>query len=162
MKGKKVIMSEPLSQHFSWEEACITEHRNLDNSIPVQLYKVIKNTAQGMERVRALLNTPVSVNSWYRCRELNIAIGSNPDTTQHAKGEAVDFISPGYGLPLEIVKKLVKYTPLIDYDQLILEHQWVHISFLVPPAKPRNQVLTLLQSKKYASGITDSFGVPVK
>lgn len=152
----------PPSSNFSWEEAEVTQHRTVDNTIPRELFPAVINTANRMEVVRTLLNSqPISINSWYRCRMLNLAIGSNPDTTQHAKGEAVDFICPKFGTPIAICKKLVKYSSMLMYDQLIFEHTWVHISFLSnPDVKPRQQVLTLLQSGKYAVGITDKLGRP--
>jgi hypothetical protein len=151
-----------LSEHFSWAEASVTTHREIDNVIPSSIFGTIKNTARGMERVRAALgDRSVSISSWYRCSELNISVGSST-TSQHIKGEAVDFICPKFGTPLEIVRILSKYPELIRFDQLILEHTWIHISFNSDPnASQRHQVLTLLKNKKYASGITDLNGVPV-
>jgi len=151
-----------LTEHFTLEEAQITNHREIDNIAPMVIIPVLMKTAMGMERVRACLeDKSIIVSSWYRCPELNKAVGSGP-TSQHPKGEAVDFISPAYGSPLKIVRKLAENQILIRFDQLILEHTWVHISFQSnPDVKPRGQVLTLLSNKKYAQGITDKNGVPV-
>lgn len=153
---------EILSEHFSWAEASVTNHREIDNVIPSSLISAIKNTARGMERVRAALgDKSISISSWYRCPQLNTAVGS-ASTSQHLKGEAVDFICPKFGTPLEIVRILAKYPELIRFDQLILEYTWVHISFNSDPnASQRHQVLTLLKNKKYAIGITDLNGAPV-
>jgi hypothetical protein len=156
------IMTAPLSRFFSWEEACITSHRQFDNEIPAELYPAIKNTAANMDRVRILLGYPITVNSWYRSPALNSALGSNNQTSEHPKGLAVDFICPRYGSPLEICKALISPTAGVYFNQLIYEHTWVHISFTVPPAVPKMQVLTLLQNRKYAVGLTDKLGVPVK
>jgi zinc D-Ala-D-Ala carboxypeptidase len=151
-----------LTEHFTLEEAQITNHRTIDNTAPMVIIPVLMKTAIGMERVRACLeNSPITVSSWYRCFELNKAVGSS-NTSQHPKGEAVDFISPSYGSPLKIVRKLAENQILLRFDQLILEHTWVHISFQSnPDVKPRGQVLTLLHNKSYAQGITDKYGVPV-
>lgn len=150
-----------LSEHFSWAEANITNHRGIDNSIPAGLKNTIKFTASRMERVRALLQEPIVVSSWYRSLELNSMIGGS-GTSQHVRGEAVDFIAPKYGNPLAVVRKIAAYFDLIKFDQLILEHTWVHISFQsIPNVAPRGQVLTLLHNKKYAPGITDKEGRPV-
>ena len=151
-----------LTEHFSTEEACITSHRGIDNSIPLELVPAILNTARNMELVRSVLGKPISINSWYRCPELNAALGSNNTTSQHPKGEAVDFISPQFGSCLQVMRKLIIHSSMILYDQLIYEHSWVHISFQSNPnVRPRNQVLTLLKSGRYAVGLTDSLGKPL-
>lgn len=151
-----------ITEHFSWEEAETTSHRNLDNSIPKGMEPVIINTARQMERVRAILgNRSIHINSWYRSPEVNEAVGGS-QSSQHSKGQAVDFVCPSFGGPLDICKKIIQYKELIRFDQLIYEHTWVHISFLSDPnAKPRGQVLTLLNNKKYAVGLTNKQGVPV-
>jgi hypothetical protein len=148
---------DTLSNHFTWAEAEVTNHRNIDNSIPEELWPTIKTTAYGMERIRTVLAFPIITLSWYRCLELNRAIGS-VSTSQHPLGEAVDWICPKYGTPLQVVLKLAKFSDFLRFDQLILEHTWVHVSFKDPNSRPRNEVLTLLRNKKYALGITDVDG----
>lgn len=150
-----------LSEWFDWEEANVTQHREINNDIPIELYPVIKNTALNADRVRNLLGCPMIVTSWYRSPALNIAVGSNNNTSEHPKGQAIDFKSPEFGSPTDIVKWIVKNGDMIGFNQLILEYSWVHISFPVPPAVPKNQVLTLLYNGKYAQGITDKYGNPV-
>lgn len=157
-------MSYPstLTTNFTWAEAEITSFRDIDNTIPPDIYPAIINTATKMERIREILKHSILINSWYRCFLLNTAVGSNNKTSVHPKGEAVDFICPGYGAPVDVVKRLVANSSILKYDQIILEHTWVHISFpSVPSVKPRGQVLTLLSNKKYAVGITDKNGVMV-
>ena len=151
-----------LSDHFTWAEASFTSHREVDNEIPSELYPVIKHTARYMERVRASLdNKPLTVSSWYRCPELNAAVGGSSGS-QHMKGEAVDFICPSFGTPVQVCRRLMMYQDLLKFDQLILEHSWVHISFSYDPGVPdRGQVLSLLKNKKYAQGLTDLNGSPI-
>ena len=154
-----------LTEHFTLEEVTQsqTASRNgIDNSLPGDLYPAVLKTAVGMEKVRALLDKPISVDSWYRCPALNSAIGSKP-TSQHIKGEAVDFICPAYGTPTQIAKFLVSNSDLIRYDQLILEHSWVHISWNSsnPNSGQRGQVLSLLSTGGYSTGLTDASGVAV-
>jgi hypothetical protein len=149
-----------LTPHFTLEEAETTSHRNLDNSIPNGLIGAVLKTAEKMEIVREILGKPIHINSWYRSPQVNVAVGGTM-RSQHSKGEAVDFICPAFGTPILVVKELVKHTKKLDFDQLIYEHSWVHISFAhTPGAKQRNQVLTLLRNKKYAVGITDKEGNP--
>ena len=149
----------PPSSNFSWAEAEITSHRRFDNTIPPSLYATIINTATGMEAVRTVLGgLPILVNSWYRSPAVNTAVGSKTNKSQHVKGEAVDFICPKYGSPLRICKELAAQVSFVNFDQLILEHNWVHISFVSPNVSPRNRVLTLLTGGKYAIGLTDLSG----
>ena len=149
-------MSTKISSYFSLAEACTTEHRGIDNSVPSSVFPAVVNTAHCMDGVRIFLMQPVHINSWYRCPELNAAVGSK-ETSQHLLGEAVDFIAPNFGDPLYIARALSN--SMIEFDQLILEHGWVHISFKSNPAeKNRRNVLSLLASGKFAVGLTDLHG----
>lgn len=156
----KLLTDAPLSaDHFTWEEVFesdIAERRGIDNfcaDYRIQLRLV--HTAKQMDKVRELLNRPVKITSWYRSPTLNIAIGSH-GRSQHPAGEAVDFKSPKFGTPLQICIAII--TAGISFDQLILEHSWVHISFKNPSSANRGQVLSLLANKKYATGLTDKRG----
>lgn len=153
-----------LSEHFSIKEATssATATRNgIHNAIPEAVMPVIIKSALGMERVRAALdNKPITINSWYRCPELNKAVGST-NRSQHIAGEAIDFVCPSFGSAVQIAKRLIQHKDLIRFDQLILEHTWIHISFAISTGKPRNQVLSLLRSGGYATGLTDRQGHPL-
>lgn len=153
-----------LTEHFTFEEVTHSEvaaRRGIDNTLPTDLIEIVKKTAVKMEKVRALLGKPVLVTSWYRSLPLNRALLSD-DTSQHPKGEAVDFICPAFGSPLEICKFLLENRGLIRWDQLILEHTWVHISWnSIPSGEQRGQVLSLLETGKYALGLTDKKGNPL-
>lgn len=153
-----------LSEHFSLAEATASQtasRRGIDNFNPPQ--DVLDNairTATKLEKVRALLGAPIHVNSWIRCPALNSYLGSRP-TSQHVSGEAVDFIAPFYGSPLKICKLLISHKELIRWDQLILEHTWVHISWKATPnAVQRGEVLSLLSSNRFTVGLTDAEGKP--
>lgn len=153
-----------LSDHFSLAEAIASEtaaRHNLNNTPSPEVIKVMERAAVKLEKVRAALNnSPIRINSWYRCMPLNGYLNSKP-TSQHPKGEAIDFIAPSFGTPADICKKLVENKELIGFDQLILEHTWVHISFAILNSAPRSQVLSLLADGSYASGITDKYGKPI-
>lgn len=150
-----------LSAHFTLAEVVhsqTAERFGIDNTAPDSLIPTLRLTAGRMELLRALFAAPITISSWYRCPKLNRVLKSN-ETSQHLRGEAVDFICPAVGTPVEVCKTLLKYKNIIDWDQLILEHTWVHISWnSIPSIKQRGQVLSLLKSGKYASGLTDSSG----
>lgn len=158
-------LPDRISNNFCLAEVTHSEaaaRYGIVNELPPELLEAVVNTAVGMEKVRAGLGfRPITVSSWYRCPELNASLGSN-STSQHIKGEAVDFICPAYGSPEQICKLLVTLAFSINYDQLIFEHTWVHISWNSNPgAVQRNQVLSLLNTRKYSSGITNQFGEPI-
>lgn len=153
-----------ISDHFSYAEVIHSTEaarRAVDNSLPDNLIPVVQKTAAMMEKIRIILgNKPISVTSWYRSQTLNHIIGSFP-TSQHILGEAVDFICPAFGNPAEIVRAIVANKDIIRYDQVIYEHTWVHVSKKSDPNSiQREQVLSLLESGRYAQGITDKQGVP--
>ena len=155
-----------LSEHFSLTEATLSstaERLGTDNSCSDQvILAAALKTAARLEAVRALLGFPLHIDSWIRCLELNRALKSK-DTSQHVKGEAVDFLCEDYGTPVDICRRLLAYKELIRWDQLILEHRWVHISWSsVPNAQQRGEVLSLLSTGGYASGLTDVSGNPIK
>ena len=145
---------DKLSEHFTLREATYSptaESRGIDNFPDAASLERMKFTAQRMEAVRqALRDRPIYVTSWFRGPDLNKAVGG-ASGSQHTKGEAVDFICQGYGSPKQICRALIDNRDILQYDQLILEPSWVHISFV--PENPRMQELTKIPGG-YASGIS--------
>lgn len=151
-----------LSAHFTLEEACHSQMaiaHGIANIPNHDVMSVLSRTAVHMETLRALLSHPITISSWYRSPEVNTLVGS-ANTSQHIKGEAVDFISPSFGDPLHICRAIIANKDTIPFDQLILEHGWVHISFAILSGQPRGQVLSLLSNGHYAQGLTNAHGVP--
>jgi hypothetical protein len=128
-----------LSPHFTLEEFTRSEaatRKGLDNTPDADTLEVLRSTAIGLEEVRALLDAPIEVTSGYRSPKVNSAVGGSA-TSQHCKGEAVDFRAPQFGTPLEICREIMASD--IVFDQLIYEGTWVHISFA---SQPRRSMLT--------------------
>lgn len=152
-------LNQQVSAHFTLAEATVTQ-QNLDNSPDNdEDLATIQRTAMRMEVVRDLLgDRPIVINSWYRSTAVNKAVGGVSDS-QHKLGEAVDFTCKEFGTPIEICRFLVLHIPDLDFDQLILEPTWVHISFntsrLHRNKANRNQLLTLTSPGHYATGILD-------
>lgn len=148
-----------ITEHFSWQEAFHTNHREIINEWPDdQILINVARTAVKLEKVRALLATQMIVTSWYRNAELNAAVGGSL-TSDHMLGTAIDFLAPHFGKPAEIAKHLEKDKELIGFKQLILEHNWVHISWsAIPGTAAKLEVLSLLSGGGYANGLTDKTG----
>ena len=130
-----------LSPHFTLEELTVTDHRTLDNTPDddqkVNLYRL----AQFLEQVKEVLQfKPILVNSAYRSAAVNAACGSR-DTSQHRLGCAADIRVPGM-TPDEVVRVVI--ASKLDYDQVIRELTWTHISIPnTPEAKPRKMALII-------------------
>lgn len=149
-----------ISEHFSYLETISSAAANklgIDNTPSFAVLETILKVAPKLEKVRSVLGHPMHIDSWYRNESVNKVVGGST-LSQHMNGEAVDFICPAYGDPLAICKAIINYQDLIPFDQLILEHTWVHISFAILSGKPRGQVLSLLANKHYAPGLTDVNG----
>ena len=113
-----------LTEHFSLEEMTFTNHREFDNTPNVLQINNLLRLAQFLEQVRELLGKPLLIDSAYRSPEVNHAVGSS-SISQHLKGCAADFRVPGM-TPAEVVAAI--HASDLNYDQLILELGWTHIS----------------------------------
>jgi hypothetical protein len=98
--------------------------------------------AELLEQVKvAIGGKPVMVNSAFRSKQVNDAVGSK-DTSQHRLGCAADIRVPGMA-PDAVVKAVIAAG--LAYDQLIREFdRWTHVSITNDPqGKPRGQVLII-------------------
>jgi hypothetical protein len=131
-----------LSPHFSLEELTVTDHREFDNTPNSSEINNLKRVADLLEKVKTLIGgKPIMVNSAFRCKQVNDAVGSK-DTSQHRVGCAADIRVPGM-TPDEVVKAVMASG--IGYDQIIREfNSWTHISVPNNPlGTPRKQALII-------------------
>jgi len=135
-------MITPLTLHFSLEELTTTDHRQFDNTPNASEMANLVRLAGFLEEVKTVLGgKPVMINSAFRCKEVNDAVGSK-DTSQHRIGCAADIRVPSM-TPDEVVKAVIASG--IGYDQLIREFdRWTHISVpSVAGDNPRRQSLII-------------------
>jgi len=140
-----------LSVHFTLEELTHTDHREFDNTPNSAETANLIRLAGLLEDVKSVLGgKPIMVNSAFRSKQVNDAVGSK-DTSQHRIGCAADIRVPGM-TPDEVVKAVIASG--LGYDQIIREFdRWTHIS--VPNTKdmtPRRQALIIdkLGTRVYA------------
>ena len=133
-----------LSDNFTLEELTVSDigkRNGWDNTPNASEIANLVRLAKMLERVRKLVNKPITINSGFRSKQVNDGVGSK-DSSQHRIGCAADFKVSGM-TPDEIVKAIIATD--IQYDQLIREFDsWVHIS--VPNSEhdlPRNQTLII-------------------
>lgn len=131
---------ENISTHITFEEATKSNTAiklNITNIPDVeQLTSMVIVANECFEKVREWYGKPIKVNSFFRCAELNKAVGGARNS-QHVKGEAIDLDA---GSKAEN-KKIFDWTKSnLVFDQLIWEYggEWVHVSF--KKGMNRNQV----------------------
>lgn len=144
-------LSYRMSQHFTLGELTKSQwaKRNGVSNLPATAveFRALKRVCDAiLEPVRAHFGKPVHVSSGYRSPRVNAGIGGS-SSSQHMKGQAVDFEIPGvanYDVAVWIRDNL-------NYDQLILEFHtpgqpnsgWIHVGYSGVPHK--NEELTAVR-----------------
>jgi hypothetical protein len=101
--------------------------KSLDNMLNLIFYC--------LQPIRDKIGKPIIITSGYRCAGVNRLVGGALNS-QHTKGQAADIAVYGmshYHLFMHILNSG------IEYDQLILEPNWVHISYV----KGKNRKMNL-------------------
>jgi zinc D-Ala-D-Ala carboxypeptidase len=139
-----------LTKHFTLQEMTASEiaaRRGFDNTPNASEVANLVRTAELLEEVRTLIGKPILVNSAFRSKQVNDAVGSR-DTSQHRLGCAADIRVPGMN-PDEVCRAIVNSD--IPFDQLIREFWdkdrgggWTHISVSnTKEMTPRRQALII-------------------
>ena len=136
-----------ISKHISYKEGVysITAiRRGIDNTPDDDQLSNMELVAEEVfEPLRNYVGGPIKINSFFRCPELNTAIGGS-GKSQHCKGQAID-IDDTFGHATNAkMYNFIKEN--LDFDQMIWEFgddenpNWVHISY-VSPEENRNRCL---------------------
>jgi hypothetical protein len=134
-----------LSPNFTLAELTASEtadRLNIDNTPNASEMANLIRLAVFLEEVKTVLGgKPIMINSGFRCKRVNDAVGSK-DTSQHRLGCAADIRVPSM-TPDEVVKAVIASG--IGYDQVIREFdRWTHISIpSVAGDNPRKQALII-------------------
>ena len=134
-----------MTPHFTLDEltASETAERNgWDNTPNEQELANLQRLAEFLEDVKeALGGKPIMVNSAFRSKQVNDAVGSK-DSSQHRVGCAVDIRVPQL-TPDQVVQAIIASG--LPYDQVIREFdRWTHLSIPnTPDAAPRKQALII-------------------
>ena len=105
-----------------------------------ELINLMILTRKILQPCRSYFNKPLIVLSCYRSKDLNKSIGGATES-QHMQGQACDINIDG----IERTKLAHYIIDNLNFDQLIYEPSWIHVSF-VSTNKNRKQVL------KYSNG----------
>jgi len=126
-----------ISKHISYKEATRSATalrlgiENIPNEYQLQNMEMVAKKV--FEPLRQAVDAPIKINSFFRCEELNKAIGGS-SKSQHCQGRAID-IDDIYG---HVSNAFMYYyiKDNLDFDQLIWEFgtddspDWVHVSYV--------------------------------
>ncbi len=142
-----------ISKHISYKEGTYsnTATRLGINNTPNddQLSNMELVAEEVFEPLRSYVGGPIKINSFFRCPELNTAIGGS-HKSQHCKGQAID-IDDTFGrcTNAEMYHFIKDH---LDFDQMIWEFgdddnpDWVHVSY-VSEEDNRNRCLRAYREK---------------
>jgi len=142
-----------ISRHISYKEGVYSTtatRRGIDNTPDDDQLSNMELVAEEVfEPLRNYVGGPIKINSFFRCPELNTAIGGS-HKSQHCKGQAID-IDDNYGRVnnAEMYHFIKEH---LDFDQLIWEFgdddnpNWVHVSY-VSSEDNRNRCLKAYRDK---------------
>ena len=136
-----------MAKYFTKEELTRSNTagaRGIDNTPPpAVLVKLTALANKLLDPVRELWGAPITVNSGYRCPQLNAAVGGAA-SSQHLKGEAADITTGTVTGNKLLFDKIVAAQKRgeIAFDQLIDErnYTWLHLSWSI---NNRNKILHL-------------------
>lgn len=114
--------------------------KGIDNTPTPEVEKNLTLLVENvLDPLRDIYGKPITVNSGYRCPELNKAVGGSK-TSDHVKGFAAD-ITGGSKEENERIFNIIKHN--FHFKQLIDEKgfSWVHVSY--DPSNLKNQILKL-------------------
>ena len=142
-----------ISKHISDREGVYSTtatRKGIDNTPnDGQLLNMVTIAEEIFEPLRSYVGGPIKINSFFRCPELNKAIGGS-GKSQHCHGQAID-IDDTFGrmTNAEMYSWIKEY---LEFDQMIWEFgdddnpDWVHVSY-VSEDENRNRCLKAYKDK---------------
>ena len=128
---------EKISEHISYTEATATSKKlpNIPSDKELEAMKLVALLC--FEPMRKWYGKPLKVNSFFRSKEVNKAVGG-ASTSQHLFGEAIDLTTGNK----EDNKKLFEWAKKnLTYDQILDEYDYSSIHISYRSGKNRMQVL---------------------
>lgn len=126
-----------ISDHISYEEATRSRtaiRLDMDNTPkPYELTNMYGVAINIFEPLREWVGGPIKINSFFRCEDLNKAIGGS-SRSQHCEGRAIDIDDTfGHKTNAEMFQYIKEN---LSFDQLIWEFgddknpNWLHVSYV--------------------------------
>ena len=136
-----------LSPHFKlseFEASQKAKEHGIVNVAPPEAVENLRRLCEGcLEPLREALGLPVIVTSGYRCKALNQILVNHSEKSQHMNGQAADFYvgsvhtestdntekASRRELLIQAFRQIIT-DDSIDYDQLILYPNFIHVSYV--------------------------------
>ena len=126
-----------ISEHISYKEgvhSITAMRRGIDNTPDDDQLSNMELVAEEVfEPLRVYVDGPIKINSFFRCPELNKAIGGS-SKSQHCQGQAIDLDDTfGKATNAEMYHFIREK---LNFDQLIWEFgdddnpDWIHVSYV--------------------------------
>lgn len=115
--------AKKLSENFYYAEAV----KNSD-SVNNKTYKNLLYSAERMEKVRELVDSPIIVTSWHRAYFNNL-FGGGASKSAHKKGLAVDFRASKYKNQKVVFDKIVESDISFDIIIFYKDENRIHLGF---------------------------------
>ena len=116
-----------LTEHFTLEEftrsVLATRYGIANVPSPEAVSNLQDLCLHVLEPLRRHLGHPIRISSGYRCTMVNVGVGGVANS-QHTRGEAADIIVSGL-----MPQAYMFIRDHLPYDQLIMEHTWIHVSY---------------------------------
>ena len=126
-----------ISKHISYKEGVhsnTAKRKGIENTPDEEQLANMKMLAEKIfEPLRKWVDGPIKINSFFRCPELNKAIGGS-SKSQHCKGQAIDIDDTFKRASNSDMYYWIKNN--LSFDQMIWEFgdddnpDWVHISYV--------------------------------
>lgn len=138
-----------LSPHFSLSELTRSEaaaRGGFDNTPPPEAVEALRALCEKvLEPLRVAVGKPLRINSGFRGRQANQAVGGSA-TSDHCFGRAADVEIDGFDNK-KLAEKIVELN--LPFKQLILEFYvpgdpnsgWVHVAYDAAAKTPKREVL---------------------
>lgn len=148
-------------QLLEFTRSATAERLHIDNTPSAEVVANLRALCTSvLQPLRNFAQEPININSGYRCRALNAAVGGVV-RSQHLVGEAADLripvgqvgsggassarVAPRMDVAERWMGFIIAHT---DFDQLILERSasgscWLHVSYRRAPARNRHQVIRM-------------------
>ena len=130
-------MKDKISKHISYREGVYSTtatRLGLDNTPNSEQLANMELVAKEIfEPLRAWVNGPIKINSFFRSPKLNKAIGGS-SKSQHCKGQAIDIDDTLKRSSNAAMYRFIKNN--LDFDQMIWEFgdddnpDWIHVSYV--------------------------------
>lgn len=142
---------ERLSKNFQlgeFIESDTAKRKGIDNTPNEEIIENIRLLVTSLlQPIRDRISYPFHINSGYRCKELNKAVGGS-ETSAHLQGLAADITLGSKQLNRILWEEIERGN--FDFDQVIDENNltWVHIGIKKDRKKNRHSMFKLYKKRK--------------